>query len=232
MAWIGPAIAGGASLLGGMMKNDSSAKQAQIDREWQRENAQNAHQYEVSDLRAAGLNPILSATGGSGARASGGAGIADQTDAISPAVSSAIAARRNSQEMDNMKALEDLSKQQTKTSVEEQYNKLADTELKKFQSAQVHASTSTEMARTATELEKVITEKTLQDYHRAQATSARALAGKTSHETRSSKVTADLDEKMRSAERLIAAGEGASSAFRNLIPGLRLNKPKTSPGKK
>lgn len=41
----------------------------QANRAWSRQKqaAQSAHQWEVADLRAAGLNPILSATGGNGA---------------------------------------------------------------------------------------------------------------------------------------------------------------------
>lgn len=41
----------------------------QANKAWSRQKqaAQNAHQWEVADLRAAGLNPILSATGGNGA---------------------------------------------------------------------------------------------------------------------------------------------------------------------
>jgi len=230
MAWMGAAIAGGASLLGGMMSNKSNAKQAEIDREWQRENAQNAHQWQVEDMRKAGLNPILSATGGSGAKASGGSSLGTQSDAISPAVSSAIAARRNSQEMDNMKAAEKLTQQQEKTSREQELNYLQDTDMKAHQSGLLQSQTATEMARTMTELEKAKTEVTLQNYHQAQSSSARALAGKTTQETRSSKVTADLDEKMRAIERIIQAGEGASSAVRNILPGIKLNK--TFPGKK
>lgn len=85
---IGGSILG--SLAGGIFGNKSSAKEAQKAREWQEMMANTAHQREVADLRAAGLNPILSATGGSGAATPSGAAATNQHDVISPAIASAL----------------------------------------------------------------------------------------------------------------------------------------------
>jgi len=97
-------IAGGAELLGGAMGISGSKDMAKNQRRFITKQMQNAHQWEVQDLRAAGLNPILSA-GGPGAR--GGTMASPQIgNIVGPAVSSAMAAKRLSQELKNMKSQE------------------------------------------------------------------------------------------------------------------------------
>ncbi len=103
MAWLPAVISGTASLIGGRERNRAASAQAARQMEFQERMSSSAHQREVADLRAAGLNPILSATGGRGASTPGGA-MAPMQDILTPAVNSALAAKRLSQEIQNMRA--------------------------------------------------------------------------------------------------------------------------------
>lgn len=60
---LGDAFSTGGSLLGGMMTNEANAQSAAKANEFTKEMMKNRHQWEVNDLKAAGLNPILSAHG-------------------------------------------------------------------------------------------------------------------------------------------------------------------------
>ena len=73
MGLLGGLISGGLGLLGQRSANKANSAQAARSMAFQKEMAKNAQQYEVADLKKAGLNPLLSGTGGKGASASGGA---------------------------------------------------------------------------------------------------------------------------------------------------------------
>lgn len=77
---VGSVVGGLFGMAGQASANAANIQMAREDREWKERMSNTAHQREVKDLREAGLNPILSATGGSGASTPQGTVIAQENE--------------------------------------------------------------------------------------------------------------------------------------------------------
>ena len=117
MAWIGPAIAAGGQILGGLIGKSGQAganrmnlKIAREQMAFQERMSNTAYQRSASDLEKAGLNRIIAlgnpASTPAGARATMLNPNAALQQGIEGAVSSAMQAKRLKQELNNMEAAE------------------------------------------------------------------------------------------------------------------------------
>lgn len=103
--WIGPAISGTSSLVGGLMTNSANAAQAGQQENFQANMSNTSYQRGMADMEAAGLNPILAATNGGASTPAGASAVIH--DPVTPAINSAMSVATQQANLDQTRAIID-----------------------------------------------------------------------------------------------------------------------------
>lgn len=104
ICFIGAAIGAIGSIVGSKIAGKDARKNAQQSQQHSDYQLQNKHQWEVADLRKAGLNPVLSAHGSGAVGSSAMAQTYNPADNVANMVSSALSAKKLKEEINLLKS--------------------------------------------------------------------------------------------------------------------------------